>query len=178
MLCAVVCDSSLYKVGKEVGRDWKRVARHLGLTTQEINNIKMKAKSSRKRAWKMLQLLHSKRKGDISGDEIRITLQQIRNMKQTKSKLCCSLYLTVTGYVCHLSGQIFPENLHIDKRVCGRQSELEEIATEFWGQTDDKETPTEIPKYCLQVTWLSTFEHARIMHTRTCLRLMVVHSIF
>ena len=31
---------------------------------------------------------------------------------------------------------------------------MEGIAQGFWGQTDDKETPTEIPKYCLQVTWL------------------------
>ena len=31
---------------------------------------------------------------------------------------------------------------------------MEGIAQGFWGQTDDKETPTQIPKYCLQVTWL------------------------
>ena len=31
---------------------------------------------------------------------------------------------------------------------------MEEIVRGFWGQTDDKETPTEISKYCLQVTWL------------------------
>ena len=52
-----------------------------------------------------------------------------------------------------MSGLIFPENVHADKRICGRREELEEIATEFWEQTADKETPTGIPKYCLQVTW-------------------------
>ena len=53
-------------------------------------------------------------------------------------------------------GLIFPENVHVNKRVCGRSIELERIATEFWGQTDDRETPTEISKYCLQVACFMT----------------------
>ena len=31
---------------------------------------------------------------------------------------------------------------------------MEGIAQGFWGQTDGKETPIEISKHCLQVTWL------------------------
>ena len=74
-------DHLLYEVGKDVGRDWKKVARCLGLTSQDVNNIKKKAKSSRKRAWKMLQLWHSRR--DLSVYEIH-----------RKCKLLCSLHLT------------------------------------------------------------------------------------
>ena len=64
----VVPDHMLYEVGKEVGRDWKKVAKCLGLTSQDVHSIKKKAKSSRKRAWKMLQLWHSRR--DLSVSEI------------------------------------------------------------------------------------------------------------
>jgi hypothetical protein len=35
--------------------------------------------------------------------------------------------------------------------VCGRQNELDRIATKFWGQAFDRETPAEICKYCLQI---------------------------
>jgi hypothetical protein len=35
--------------------------------------------------------------------------------------------------------------------VCGCQKELEDIARAFWEEVTDTETPTEIPKYCLQV---------------------------
>ena len=77
----VVPDHLLYEMGKEVGRDWKKVARYLGLTSQDMDSIKKKAKSSRERAWKMLQLWHSRR--DLSVYEIH-----------RKSKLLCSLQLS------------------------------------------------------------------------------------
>ena len=97
MLCTVVSDGLLYDVGKEVCRDWKKLAKSLGLTSQEIDNIKSEAKSSRKRAGKMLQLWHSKMRSILSVGEIQETLQRMRRTKQTKqqteSKLLCSLYL-------------------------------------------------------------------------------------
>ena len=88
----VVPGRLLYEVGKEVGRDWKKVAKYLGLTSQDLDNIKMQAKSSRKRAWQMFKLWHFKMKRDLSGGEsqILLTLQHIRTMRQTKSKLLCS----------------------------------------------------------------------------------------
>ena len=64
----VVPDHLLYEVGKKVGSHWKKLARCLGLTSQDVDSIKKKAKSSRKRAWKMLQLWHSRR--DLSVSEI------------------------------------------------------------------------------------------------------------
>ena len=78
VLCIVVSDRLLYVLGREVGRDWKKLAKYLGLTSQDIGSIKMKAKSSRKRAWKMLQLWHSKIVKHLPVDEIHKTLQQIR----------------------------------------------------------------------------------------------------
>ena len=81
----LVSDRLLYEVGKEIGRDWKKVARRLGLTSLDMKNVKMKAKSSRKRAWKMLQLWHSRMRRDIRVNEISI-----------KSKLLHSFSLTVT----------------------------------------------------------------------------------
>ena len=96
MYCTVVSDRLLRQVGKEVGRDWKKLAKSLGLALQDVNNIKMHSKSSRKRAWKMLQLWHFKMRRDLSVDEIHRTLQQLRKRKQseqqTQSKLFCSLY--------------------------------------------------------------------------------------
>ena len=153
----VVSDRSLYELGKMVGHDWKKLAKCLGLTSQDMENIKKKAKSSRKRARIMLQLCHAKLRGDFRVQEIYEVVEQIRMRKQTKQqtkrKLLCSLSLTVTDYFFHLSDMIFPENVHSDKKVCGRSRELEGIATEFWGQTAaDRMTPSGIPKYCLQVT--------------------------
>ena len=91
MLCTVVFYRLLYEVGKEVGRDWKKVAKGLGLTSQDMDNIKMKAKSSRKRAWKMLQLWHFKMRKDLSVDEIHKTLYQIRRRNQTNQETKCKL---------------------------------------------------------------------------------------
>ena len=81
----------LYELGKEVSRDWKKLARCLGLASRDIDNIKTKAKSSRKRAWKMLQLWNAKLRGDFRVQEIHKILEQIRKRKQTKRKLLCSL---------------------------------------------------------------------------------------
>ena len=89
IVCTVVSNRLLYEVGKEIGRDWKRVAKGLGLTSQDMDNVKMEVKSSRKRAWKMLQLWHAKTRGALSVDEIHRTLQQLRKGKQTTSKLLC-----------------------------------------------------------------------------------------
>ena len=89
--CTLVSNRLLYEVGKEIGRDWKRVAKGLGLTSQDMDYVKMEAKSSRKRAWKMLQLWHAKTRGALSVDEIHRTLQQLRKRKQTTSKLLCLL---------------------------------------------------------------------------------------
>ena len=93
-VCTAVSNRSLYELGKEVGRDWKKLAKSLGLTSQDKDNIKKKAKSSRKRAWKMLQLWHAKLRGDFRLQEIHKTLEQIRKRKQTKQqtkrKLICS----------------------------------------------------------------------------------------
>ena len=91
IVCTVVSNRLLYEVGKEIGRDWKRMAKGLGLTSQDMDNVKMEAKSSRKRAWKMLQLWHAKTRGALSVDEIHRTLQQLRKRKQTTSKLLCLL---------------------------------------------------------------------------------------
>jgi tetratricopeptide (TPR) repeat protein len=125
-------DHFLYNVSKEMRHCWKKVARHLGLGQQDLATIKMKAKSSKKRARMMLELWYFRKKGVASENDMHKILKQIRSIKLTKS-------------------QIFPENFHGDKIVCGRQKELREIASEFWGPADDKETPTEIRKYCLQV---------------------------
>ena len=96
IVCTVVSNRLLYEVGKEIGQDWKRVAKGLGLTSQDIDNVKMQAKSSRKRAWKMLQLWNAKTRGVLSVGEIQRTLQQLRKIKQTKqqtkSYLLYSLY--------------------------------------------------------------------------------------
>ena len=43
---------------------------------------------------------------------------------------------------------IFPENVHDDKRVCGREQELEDIFQQFWGSLCKEE---DIPQFCLQV---------------------------
>ena len=91
IVCTVVSNRLLYEVGKEIGRDWKRVAKGLGLTSQDMDNVKMEVKSSRKRARKMLQLWHAKTRGALSVDEIHRTLQQLRKRKPTTSKLLCLL---------------------------------------------------------------------------------------
>ena len=166
-VCTVVSDRSLYELGKTVGRDWKKLAKCLGLTSQDMENIKKKARSSRKRARMMLQLWHSKSRMDFKVQEIYVIVEQIRMRKQTKQqtkrKLLCTLSLTVTDYFIHLSDMIFPENVHRDKRVCGRSRELEGISTEFWGQTAaDRMTPSGIPKYCLQVTCFHRHAHAQM----------------
>ena len=88
-MCVVFCivsDRLLYELGKEVGRDWKILAKCLGLASRDVDNIKMKAKSSRKRAWKMLQLWHAKLRGEFRVQEIHRTLEQIRKWKQTKQQ--------------------------------------------------------------------------------------------
>ena len=94
-LCTVVSDRSLYELGKMVGHDWKKLAKCLGLTSQDMENIKKKARSSRKRARMMLQLWHAKSKGDFRVQEIYEIVEQIRKRKQTKQqtkrKLLCSL---------------------------------------------------------------------------------------
>jgi tetratricopeptide (TPR) repeat protein len=112
-------ESLLYELGRKIGPDWKKVARHLGLTSEDLKSIKKKGRSCRKRAWKMLQLWQSKIRRNGGEDEFH--------------------------------SQIFPENLHIDKRICGRETELKGIATEFWGDTDVRTTPKEIREFCLQV---------------------------
>ena len=91
IVCTVVSNRLLYEVGKEIGRDWKRVAKGLGLTSQDMDNVKMEVKSSRKRAWKMLKLWHAKTRGALSVDEIHRILQQLRKRKPTTSKLLCLL---------------------------------------------------------------------------------------
>ena len=166
-VCTVASDRSLYELGKMVGRDWKKLAKCLGLTSQDMENIKKKATSSRKRARIMLQLWHAKSRGDFRVQEIYEIVELIRMRKQTKQqtkrRMLCSLSLTVSNYFFHFSGMIFPENVHSDKRVCGRSRELEGIATEFWGQTAaDRMTPSGIPKYCLQVTCFRRYAQAQM----------------
>lgn len=39
----VVSDHLLYEVGKRVGQDWKVVGRHLGLTAQDIADVKQES---------------------------------------------------------------------------------------------------------------------------------------
>ena len=85
-VCTVVSDRLLYQVGKDIGREWKRVAKELGLTSQDIDNVKMQAKGSRKRAWKMLQLWYAKMRAFLSVDEIHRSLQQLRKRQQTKKQ--------------------------------------------------------------------------------------------
>jgi hypothetical protein len=43
----IVSDQLLYEVGREIAGDWKVVARCLGLTAQDMADIRVKAKSTR-----------------------------------------------------------------------------------------------------------------------------------
>jgi hypothetical protein len=91
----IVSDRLLYEVGKEIGQEWKLVARHLGLTTQDMADIKMKAKSGRKRAWKMLQLWYTRVRSRLGAEKIAEILQGIRKCKlqEQKSKIYCLLFM-------------------------------------------------------------------------------------
>ena len=107
-VCTVVSDRSLYELGKIVDRDWKKLAKCLGLTSQDMENIKKKARSSRKRARMMLQLWHAKLRGDFRVQEIYEIVEQIRMRKQTKQRIikaalfsfseCDSLFLSFIRY--------------------------------------------------------------------------------
>jgi hypothetical protein len=93
IVCTVVSDHLLYEVGREIGRDWKMVARRLGLTVHDMADIKMKARSSRKRAWKMLRLWYTKIRNCFKADKIHETLQRIRKTEQDqKSKIFAFLF--------------------------------------------------------------------------------------
>lgn len=81
-----VSDHLLYEVGIEIGKDWKNLAKSLGLTPQEIDNIKSKARSSRKRGWKMLGFWHSKVRGVLAAEKIHEILQRIQRMKETRQQ--------------------------------------------------------------------------------------------
>jgi hypothetical protein len=47
VVSTVVSDQLLYEVGREIAGDWKVVARCLGLTAQDMADIRVKAKSTR-----------------------------------------------------------------------------------------------------------------------------------
>jgi tetratricopeptide (TPR) repeat protein len=74
----------LYDVGIEIGKDWKEVAKILGLTSQEIDDIKSENKSSRKRGWKMLKFWHSKVARVLSAEKVYRILLGIKEMNQIR----------------------------------------------------------------------------------------------
>ena len=53
--------------------------------------------------------------------------------------------------VVSILDQIFPQNIHDDVRLCGRQIELDTITKSFWGNKVDKQKGKDIPNFCLQV---------------------------
>jgi hypothetical protein len=130
-----VSDHLLFELGNEVGNDWKELAIGLGMTSQEVDNIEMEACTPRDQAWMMLRAWHAKQRRAFSVDVVRNNLQEIRKKQETKQQ----------------QSFIFPQNFHDKKTVCGRKKELDRIATRFWGQAFDRETPAEICKYCLQI---------------------------
>ena len=95
VFCSVVSDHLLFELGNEIGGDWKELALGLGMTSQDLDNIEMEARTHKDQTWTMLQLCHSKKGRPFSVDEIYKILQQIRKQQQTKqqrSKWLCSLY--------------------------------------------------------------------------------------
>ena len=86
VLCSVVSDQSLFKLGNEVGSDWKELAIGLGMTSRDVDNIEMEAHTPRDQAWKMLRVWHAKKRRDFSVDRIRENLQEIRKKEQTKQQ--------------------------------------------------------------------------------------------
>ena len=55
-----------------------------------------------------------------------------------------------------MSDLVFPENIHDDKNLCGREEELGGIFKQFWS---DLEMEEEIPQFCLQVEQTHLFNY-------------------
>jgi tetratricopeptide (TPR) repeat protein len=127
-------DKELFELADEVGVFWKELALDLGLRGDEVDSIEKEASTNRDRAFKMLRHLHAKtsKKSVFNVDDVRARLGNIKEKQ----------------YDAQLKKLILLENAEDDKKVCGREEELERIFRKFWG---NHHRLAEIPQFCLQV---------------------------
>ena len=151
-MCSVDSDQSLFELVDEVGVLWKELAIDVGFRSHEIDRIENEARTPKEQAYKMLRHLQS-RKGhsDFNVDQVRARIRKIKR-KQYDAQLKRNIWDYPTSCCFNIKGIIFldlvfPENVHDDKNLCGREEELSGIFQQFW---HDLATEEEIPQFCLQ----------------------------
>jgi hypothetical protein len=120
------------ELADEVGTLWKELALDVGIPSKKINDIEKEASTPSEQALQVLK--HAKMTNSaLSSDEIRARIQKIKQ----------------TQYDAQLKNVVFPEDVYDDKRICGREQELDGIFKQFWNGHSREE---DIPHYCFQVS--------------------------